>query len=126
MRHVLVVASRTAAAEELRDALLARAAQSPVELTLLYPAPDHAGEAGTLLRSAVERLRAAGLDVAGQLGEADPYDAVADVWDPGEYDEILVSTLPPGRSHWLTLDLPTRLEQLAGVRVAHVVASPDG
>jgi GABA permease len=126
MRHVLVVASRTAAAEELREALLVRAAQGPVELTLLYPAPDHAGEAGALLRRAVERLRAAGLDVAGQLGEADPYDAVAEIWDPAEFDEILVSTLPPERSHWLALDLPARLEQLAGVRIAHVVATPGG
>jgi hypothetical protein len=123
--HVLVVAGRTARADELRRALIARAARSPVELTLLLPAPDDAGEAGALLCDAVEQLRASGLDVAGRLGEADPYDAVAEVWDPGEYDELVLATLPPERSHWLALDLPARLEQLAGVRVAHVVTSAD-
>jgi hypothetical protein len=123
-QHVLVVASRTAHADELRRALLARAQRSPVELTLLMPAPhDAEGEAGALLREAVEALRACGLDVAGLLGEADPYEAVAEVWDPGEYDELLVSTLPPGESHWLALDLPARLAQLAGMPVEHVVAA---
>ncbi len=106
-----------------RRALLARAALGPIELTLLLPAPETAEDAGVLLLTAVERLRASGLDVAGQLGEADPYEAVAAVWDPAEYDELLLSTLPAGRSHWLTLDLPARLERLAGIPVAHVVSS---
>jgi hypothetical protein len=124
-RHVLVIASKTAAAGELRAALLARAQQGPIELTLLLPAPEGAaGEAGSLLRGAVEALRAAGLDVAGRLGAEDPYAAVAEVWEPGEYDEIVLGTLPPGRSHWLALELPDRIEQLTGVTVEHVVATP--
>jgi hypothetical protein len=124
-RHVLVIASRTAAADELRAALLARAQRGPVELTLLLPAPEGAsGEAGALLRAAVERLREAGLDVAGRLGSEDPCDAVAEAWDPGEYDEIVLATLPPGRSHWLALGLPERIAQLTGLPVEHVVAAP--
>jgi hypothetical protein len=121
---VLVIASRTAVAEELRAALLARAQRGPVELTLLLPAPEAAGEAGPLLRGAVERLRAAGLDVAGRLGPADPCAAVEEVWEPGEYDEIVLATLAPERSHWLALDVPSRIEALTGVTVAHVVAAP--
>jgi hypothetical protein len=125
MRHVLVIASRTATADELRTALLARAERSPIELTLLMPAPDGAvGEAGAHLRDAVERLRAAGLDVVGQLGAADPYAALTEVWEPDEYDEIVLGTLPPERSHWLALELPERIEQLTGLTVEHVVASP--
>jgi hypothetical protein len=123
-RHVLVIASRTATADELRTALLARARRGPIELTLLLPAPEHAGDAGTRLLSAVETLRAAGLDVAGRLGAEDPYAAVAEVWEPGEYDEIVLGTLPPGRSHWLTLELPQRIERLTGLTVEHVVAAP--
>jgi hypothetical protein len=123
-RHVLVIASRTAAAGELRAALLARAQRGPIELTLLLPAPEGAGEAGTRLLGAVEALRAAGLDVAGRLGAADPYDAVAEVWEPGEYDEIVLGTLPPDRSHWLALGLPERIERLTGLTVEHVVAAP--
>lgn len=123
-RHVLVVASRAAAADELRSALLARADRGPVEITLLLPAPaDAAGEAGLLLRSAVERLRAAGLDVAGRLGDADPAVAVADVWDAAEYDELFLATLPPGRSHWIELGVPAQLEQRTGIAVEHIVAA---
>jgi hypothetical protein len=123
-RHVLVIASRTATAGELRAALLARAQRGPIELTLLLPAPEGAsGDAGSLLRGAVEQLRAAGLDVAGRLGSEDPYDAVAELWEPGEYDEIVLGTLPPGDSHWLALGLPQRIERLTGLTVEHVVAA---
>jgi hypothetical protein len=125
MRHVLVIASRTATADELRAALLARAERGPIELTLLMPAPDGAvGEAGTKLRDAVEQLRAAGLDIVGQLGAADPYAALTEVWEPGEYDEIVLGTLPPDRSHWLALELPERIQELTGLTIEHVVASP--
>jgi hypothetical protein len=123
-RHVLVIASRTATAGELRAALVSRAQRGPIELTLLLPAPEGAGEAGARLLAAVEALRAAGLDVAGRLGAEDPYDAVAEVWEPGEYDEIVLGTLPPGRSHWLALELPERLERMTGLTVQHVVAAP--
>jgi hypothetical protein len=122
-RHVLVVASRTAVADELRDALLERAQTGPLEVTLLVPAPSWAAEAAGLIRNAVERLRRAGLDVAGLLGEADPYGAVEQVWDPAEYDEIVISTLAPDRSHWLRLEVPARVADLTGVPVATVVAA---
>ena len=121
-RHVLVVAGRTATADELRDALVARAGSGPVELTLLVPAPSLAAEAAGLIRAAVERLRHAGLDVAGQLGEADPYGAVREIWDPAEYDEIVVATLAPERSHWLRVDVPARIARLTGVPVTTVIA----
>lgn len=121
MRHVLVVASRTAVAAELREALLARAERGPVEFTLLLPAPP-AGEAAVLLRSAVEGLRTAGLDVAGQLGDVDPGRAVAEIWDPDEYDEVIVATLPPDRSQWLAVDVPRQIALWTGTEVELVVA----
>lgn len=124
-RHVLIVASRTATSDELRAALLARRHSGPSEFTLLLPAPPEAQDAGPLLQAAVERLRDAGLDVAGMVGHADPLAAVAEVWDPGEFDEIVLATFPPGRSHWLASGLPDRVQQLAGVPVAHVVAAPS-
>ena len=122
-RHVLVVACRNARSERLRDALVARAQRESTEFTLLLPAPeDDADEARRLIREAVESLRGVGLDVAGRLGESDPCATVEEVWDPGEYDEIVVCTLPPGRSHWLEQDVPGRLGRMTGVPVEHVVA----
>jgi hypothetical protein len=124
-RHVLVVACLTAGSRSLRAALRERARREPTEFTLLMPAPPAAGEAGALIRAAVERLRADGLDVAGLLGEADPCAAVEHMWDPAEYDEIVVATLARERSHWLEHDLPARLEGMTGVPVEHVVAGAD-
>lgn len=122
-RHVLVVAGRTARSEALRRALLARAAAGPAEFTLLLPGGDpRDGDLGDGLVAAVEQLRAAGLDVAGQLGDANPLLAVTQVWDPFEFDEIVLATLPPGRSCWLAADLPGRLERATGVEVVRVVA----
>lgn len=122
-RHVLVVAGRTARSEALRGALLARAAAGPAEFTLLVPGGDDAArEQPRRLVEAVERLRAAGLDVAGHLGDADPLAAVTQVWDPYEFDEIVLATLPPGRSRWLAADLPGRVERATGVEVRRVVA----
>jgi hypothetical protein len=90
-RHVLVLAEETAASPSLRAALAARAAQGPVEFTLLVPAADGDRGRAELLVQAVEQLRADGLDVAGQLGDRDPELAVAEVWDPAEFDELLVA-----------------------------------
>ncbi|ADB51653.1 hypothetical protein [Conexibacter woesei] len=122
-KHVLVLAGLTVVSGALRAALHARAARGPAEFTLLLPASED-GAAGhrERLLVAVERLRADGLDVAGQLGDPDPLLAVRQVWDPVEYDEIVLSTFPPGRSGWLERGVPRALERATGVPVAHVVA----
>jgi hypothetical protein len=68
----------------------------------------------------------AGLEkVEGRLGDPDPIVAVMEVWDPMQFDEIVVSTLPTGVSRWLGLDLPRRLERLTAVPVHHVVSQPQ-
>ena len=55
---------------------------------------------------------------------ASPFAAVNDVWDPTEFDEVVISTMPTGASKWLQVDLPHRVEKIAGVPVTHVVAEP--
>lgn len=131
---VLVVANRTAESEELLDALRRRAAEGPVSFTLLVPATPHgvawaadmhsgAGDAEEHMRRAVERLRAAGLDVEGKVGDPDPVAAVEDEVNFGSYDEAIVSTLPTHLSKWLKVDLPRRVERKTGLRVTHVLAS---
>ena len=39
----------------------------------------------------------------------DPMDAIEEALHDGAFDEIVISTLPRGVSHWLQLDLPARL-----------------
>ena len=75
------------------------------------------------LDQALERMRKAGLEVEGRLGDSDPIAAVHDIWDPKEWDEIVVSTLPTGASRWLQVDAPRRIERMTGVPVTHVVSS---
>src|SRR5687767_10455122 len=121
--HVLVVANLTATSDELLAALKERAARGACRFTLLTPRSGP--ESDELLAQALKAMRKAGLKkVTGKLGDPDPIVAVMEVWDPMEFDEIVVSTLPTGVSRWLGLDLPRRLERLTAVTVHHVVAQP--
>jgi hypothetical protein len=47
---------------------------------------------------------------------------VVELWEPGRFDEIVVSTLPPGTSKWLEANVPQRIEQETEAPVTHVVA----
>jgi len=126
--RILVVANVTADSPELIRALTDRASGAQCSFSLLVPAPS-GGRAGreaarARLGDALERMRAEGLDVEGSVGDQDPIAAVHDAWDPMQWDEVVVSTLPTGASKWLQVDLPHRVEKLTGVPVTHVVAHP--
>jgi hypothetical protein len=127
-RNVLVVANVTATSAELVDALKARAANGPsAAFTLIVPAtPTEGGRAAAQEKcsAAVEQLRDAGLEAEGIVGDADPFMAVTDAWDPKRYDEIVVSTLPNGSSKWLHAGLPERIGRLTNAPVSHVVCRP--
>ena len=57
--------------------------------------------------------RAAGAPVEGLTGTSgDPFDAVHAVVSEGNYDRIIISTLPRRVSKWLRRDLPQRVERL--------------
>jgi hypothetical protein len=123
---VLVLANVTAASDELLAALKRRAERGQCGFTLLVPATG-GGSAGREaaqkgIDAAVERMEAEGLEVKSMIGDPDPVVALHDVWDPRQFDEIVISTLPTGASRWLALDLPRRVEKLTGVTVEHVVA----
>jgi hypothetical protein len=127
--RILVVANVTADSPELIAALKERASRDRCAFTLLLPAPaggrigrDAAKER---LATALERMQAEGLAIDGRVGDPDPIAAVHDAWDPTQWDEVVVSTLPTGASRWLQVDLPHRVERIAGVPVTHVVARPQ-
>ena len=130
---VLVVANRTAASDELMEALRERAAQGPAKFHLVVPATARGGSwvadmnAGTDaaehdLEGALERLRAAGLEIDGQIGDPDPSAAVQDAANQGDFDEVIVSTLHKHVSKWLKLDLPSKAAHATGLPVTHVEA----
>jgi hypothetical protein len=117
--RVLVLANQTADSEGLTEALRQRASRGDVVFTLLVPAARAQG--AQQLEAALQRMRAAGLDVDGQVCDADPIVAVKEIWDPGEFDEVIVSTLARDSSRWLEADLPHRIGRLTDAPVDHVV-----
>jgi len=67
-------------------------------------------------------LEAAGADVTGHVGDADPMAAIADTLHERAIDEIIISTLPRRLSRWMHLDLPSKVRGL-GKPVSHVEAA---
>ena len=125
LTRVLVVANKTAATTALADAVRQRAQQSPCRFTLLVPAvargvhratnpeDQDAAEAEVTLELAIPVLEdAAGSRVEGRIGDPEPLAAVQDEVNKGEFDEIILSTLPSHVSRWLHVDLPRKVAGL--------------
>jgi hypothetical protein len=120
--RVLVVAYRTAATQPLLDAVRDRAQRGKSKFTLLVPnaAPglhkvvdpedQGGGEAQAVIERAVPALSdAAGAPVVGIVGSTDPIAAIEDAINLRGFDEVIISTLPTKISHWLKLDLPSKI-----------------
>lgn len=133
--RVLVVAHRTAATPALIEAVRERAQRGDAVFTLLVPAAavglhrimdpedaDH-GEAAATLELALPLLsEAAGAEVEGLVGDAEPLAAIQDAINLRGFDEIILSTLPARVSRWLHLDLPRKAAGL-GLPVTTVTAT---
>jgi len=132
--NVLVVAHQTAATSGLLDAVRERAARGPAKFHLVVPRQPHgmhkvvdpieAGEeeARQVLSGALPKLsEAAGHEVSGSIGDPEPLCAIQDAVNLGDFDEIIISTLPLGVSRWLKLDLVSKARAL-GLPVTHVAA----
>jgi hypothetical protein len=120
--HLLVVANRTVDSPELLAAIKERAEQGPIHVTLLVPASwSERPLAERRMNDAIAALRKLDVPAEGILGDVDPMAAVQEAWDPGRFDEIVVSTLAAGASRWLQIDLPHRVAKLTDCwHVRHV------
>ncbi|MCA1701679.1 MAG: hypothetical protein LC790_23420 [Actinobacteria bacterium] len=136
--RVLVVANRTAATPAVIEAVRRRADSGPCTFTLLVPrswqgirrltstedTQTDADESEAVLELAIPLLEeAAGAQVEGLTGDADPLAAIQDAVNRRSFDEIILSTLPARVSRWLKLDLPSKV-QVLGLPVTHVEATP--
>jgi hypothetical protein len=131
LRRYLVVANETLGSQQLRDRMLAVMAQETCRFHLVVPAshPSGAwteGEAHALAARRLDRalaaFRAMGADVSGEVGDPSPVRAIADVLLEEPFDEILLSTLPPGPSRWLRQDVVHRVQRTFVIPCTHVVA----
>src|SRR3954469_17973840 len=97
--RILVVANRTAAAPRLLKAVEHRAAETPCRFTLLVPDVANARDAAwTLVTAGGLLAKAAGAPVGGRTGGPDPFTAVKDAVATGDFEQIIISTLPRGVS----------------------------
>jgi hypothetical protein len=129
--NILVLANETIGGEKLLNAVLARKGEDvrfhvvvpqtrPKHGNVIY---DEAVRDGAQVRVdlALAFMRENGIQGAGEVGDADPYNAAMDAIHEHGIDEIIVSTLPAATSGWLRRDLPERLREGTGLPVDHVV-----
>ena len=135
MRHYLVVANQTLAGEPLVSRIRELSRAGPCAFFLVVPATpprNHTWTEGEARATAHGRLDEALMElsgmevkVEGEVGDGNPMLAIDDaIRDHGPFEEIILSTLPPGASRWLRLDLPHRVEASYGLPMTHVVGEP--
>ena len=131
-RRILVVANETVAGRALRGEIVLRALPDALVL-VVCPAlnspirhwvsdEDHArAEAQKRLDGSLAALAQAGVAARGEVGDADPLQAMEDALRTFGADEIIVSTHPPGRSNWLEKGVVGRARELFDLPLTHVV-----
>lgn len=142
MTRYVVVANQTLGGEPLTAKLAELAREESTSLYLVapvtktegehqwdYPVGDRTGpNAATLahalanvrLQQELARLRAAGVDVDGEVVDEDPVPRVRDLASDGTVTAVVVCTLPGQLSRWLRTDLPHRVGRAVAVPVIHV------
>jgi GABA permease len=136
MRHYLVVANQTLKQPELADKITSCIDAGPCEFFLLVPATrahepvrwtpaDAVAVARRRLDGALERFRALGVDIVGEVGDPSPVAAIGAVLRRRSFDALILSTLPVGPSAWLRHDVPARIERLFNIPVELVTPAID-
>jgi hypothetical protein len=112
-RRILIVANRTAATPTLLEHVKRLAAERPSSFSLLIPDAPSSEHTDWTMELALPLLeRAAGGPVDGLTGGEDPFEAIRAEIESGDYDAVVISTLPRRVSKWLRRDLPSRVESL--------------
>lgn len=132
MSRVLIVANETLGGAKLMEKVRARHDQGDADFALVVPQnrPRHGqiiydeavrDAAQVRLDLARQFLGAQGIDMVGEVGDEDPFQATMDAIADFQPDEIIVSTHPVTQSGWLRKDLVERIRQDSGLPVEHVV-----
>ena len=132
-RRILVIANETVGGRTLREMIRQRSESVRAEILVVTPAlnsplrhwasdEDNARAAAQQrLDASLERLASVGLRARGEVGDGDPLQAIEDALRTFGADEIIVSTHPEGRSHWLERGVVTKARERFAVPITHVV-----
>jgi hypothetical protein len=136
-KRILVIANETVGGRTLRERIEQSAKGSKAEVLVVSPAlnvplkhwvsdEDAARhEARTRLDQSLARLREQGVSARGEVGDADPLQAIEDALRTFGADEIIISTHPEGRSNWLERGVVTGARERFAVPITHVVVDLD-
>jgi hypothetical protein len=131
--RILVVANETVGGRELLDEIRVRSEGRSTKVLVVCPALNsplrHWVSDEDAARAAAQRrldeslasMRAAGLDATGEIGDGDPIQAIEDALRTFRPDELIVSTHPAGRSHWLERGVVEKARERFDLPLAHVV-----
>ena len=137
VRRILVIANRTCPCPTLADEVTRRANAAPTDILVVAPAlnsrlrhwlsdVDQAlTRAHERLELAITALRRRGVVARGEVGDADPLLAIEDALAGFPADEIVIATLPAGRSNWIERGLVEKATARFGIPIAHLVSSYD-
>jgi nucleotide-binding universal stress UspA family protein len=132
-RRILVIANETVGGQPLREEIRRRSEGYAEQVLVVCPAlnspirhwasdEDSArAQAQERLNASLKRLRDAGVDAKGEVGDADPLQAIEDALRLFGAEEIIISTHPEGRSHWLERGVVDAARQRFAVPITHVV-----
>jgi nucleotide-binding universal stress UspA family protein len=132
-RRILVIANETVGGGPLREEIRRRSEGYDEQVLVICPAlnsplrhwaSDEDGarvQAQERLNASLTQLREAGVDAKGEVGDAEPLQAMEDALRLFGADEIIISTHPEGRSHWLEKGIVDAAKQRFAVPITHVV-----
>jgi hypothetical protein len=132
-RRILVVANETVGGETLRSMILEKSVDVREEVLVVTPAlnsplrhwvsdEDQARAAAQeRLGASLAKLAEAGVQARGEVGDGDPLQAMEDALRTFGADEIIISTHPEGRSHWLERGVVEKARERFAVPITHVV-----
>jgi hypothetical protein len=132
-RRILVIANETVGGGALREEIKRRSEGYHEQVLVVCPAlnaplrhwvSDEDGArvaAQERLEASLARLAEAGIDARGEVGDGDPLQAIEDALRTFGADEVIISTHPEGRSHWLERGVVTGARERFTVPITHVV-----
>ncbi len=132
-RRILVIANETVGGGRLREEIRRRSEGYQEHVLVVCPAlnsplrhwasdeDDARARAQERLSASLARLREAGIDAKGEVGDGEPLQAMEDAQRLFGADEIIISTHPEGRSHWLERGIVESARERFAVPITHVV-----
>jgi GABA permease len=131
--RILVIANETVGGTRLRETVERAAEDKHAEVLVVCPAlnsplrhwasdedPARA-QAQARLDSSLTRLGRLGIDARGEVGASEPLQAIEDALRTFRPDELIISTHPEGRSHWLEKGVVTHARERFDLPITHVV-----